>query len=137
MHHLPHHLKDMYFTTDHEWIWFEGSLATIGLASFKLTGYKKIAAYFLVDPEGPIKAGTTVASFEYGDYVVDLQMPVTGRILEWNKSLFGESPVHMLESINQFTWIARILPASPSDKAGLLQATQYKPLLKTYGAINY
>jgi glycine cleavage system H protein len=136
MHRLPHQPEELYFTADHEWILFEGSLATIGLASFKLTGYKKISAHFLIEPEGLIRAGSPVASFEYGDYVIDLQMPVTGRIMQWNKSLFGESPVHMLESINQFTWIARIIPVDPCDRTGLLHATHYKPLLKTYGVVN-
>lgn len=137
MHRLPNHLKELYFTADHEWIRFEGSTATIGLASFKLTGYKKISAYFLAEIDGLITAGTPVASFEYGDYMIELQMPVTGRIMQWNKSLFEETATHMLDSINQYTWIARISPASPYERTGLLQAIQYKPLLKAHGVVNY
>jgi len=130
-------LKELYFTTDHEWIRFEGSVAAIGLASFKLTGYKKITAHFFTETEDIIAAGTPIASFEYGDYVIDLQMPVKGRIMLWNKTLFMESPINMLGSINQFTWIARIIPATPYERTGLVQAIYYKPLLKAHGLVNY
>ena len=137
MHRLPNHLKELYFTASHEWIRFEGSVAAIGLAGFKLTGLKKIAAHFFLETEDIIAAGTPVASFEYGDYVIDLQMPVTGRIMLWNKALFTESANNMLVSINQFTWIARIVPATPYERSGLVQAIHYKPLLKAHGVVSY
>jgi glycine cleavage system H protein len=137
MHRLPHHLKELYFTPDHEWIRFEGAVATIGLAAFKLTGYKKISAHFFTESDDMIAAGTPVASFQYVDYVIELQMPVTGRIMHWNKSLFAESSTNMLAAINQFTWIARITPAIPYERTGLLQAIHYKPLLKAHGLVSY
>jgi glycine cleavage system H protein len=136
MHRLPNHLRELYFTPDHEWIRFEGSVATIGLSSFKLTGYKKISAYFFMESEDVIAAGTPVASFEYADYIIELQMPVTGKIMQWNKTLFAESAINMLGAINQFTWIARITPATPYERTGLMQAIHYKPLLKAHGLVN-
>lgn len=133
MHRLPGHLKELYFTPDHEWIRFEGSVASAGLSFFKLTGYRKISAYFLTDQEGMLEAGTPIASFEYGDYAIDMQMPVKGRILGWNRSLLDEPASIMLDSINQFTWIARIMPAMPFERSGLQQAVHYQPLHRVYG----
>ena len=49
-----------------------------------------------MESDGVIDAGTPIASFEYADYVINLQMPVTGRIMLWNKTLFAESPINML-----------------------------------------
>jgi len=90
-----------------------------------------------MESDGVIDAGTPIASFEYADYVINLQMPVTGRIMLWNKTLFAESPINMLGAINQFTWIARIIPATPYERTGLSHAIYYKPLLKVHGLVNY
>jgi glycine cleavage system H protein len=133
MHRLPSHLRELFFTAGHDWIRFEGSTASIGLSSFKMTGYKKISSHFLTDLEGVIDAGTPVASFEYIDSVVDLLMPVTGRIMAWNTQLLKDSASNMLVSINQYNWIARIAPATPYERKGLIQAIHYKPLLKVHG----
>jgi len=33
--------KDLYYTKAHEWVTFKGTIAYIGIAGFKLTGFRE------------------------------------------------------------------------------------------------
>ena len=44
--------KDLYFTKDHEWIDFQGSVAYVGISYFKLIGFKEIQELIFIDPTG-------------------------------------------------------------------------------------
>ncbi|HEX7847999.1 MAG TPA: hypothetical protein VF476_19505, partial [Chitinophagaceae bacterium] len=62
--------KDIYFTTDHEWIDFRGSIAYTGICGFKLLGFKELHEVTFHEPGVFRKKGEVIASIRYNDYQV-------------------------------------------------------------------
>ncbi|NCU04288.1 MAG: hypothetical protein GXC73_09910, partial [Chitinophagaceae bacterium] len=76
--------KDLYFTNDHEWIDFQGSVAYTGICKFKLTGFKAIQELAYTDATGFKQKGEMLATIRYNDYLITAHMPVTGKIIQLN-----------------------------------------------------
>lgn len=79
--------KDLYYTKDHEWIDFQGSVAYVGISNFKLTGFKEIHEVIFNDPTGFKHKGDLIASIKYNDYQVEVAMPVDGKLIKVNTDL--------------------------------------------------
>jgi glycine cleavage system H protein len=121
---------DLYYTSDHEWINFQGSVAYVGICPFKLKGIQKIERLVLEEESGLKKKGERIATIHYDDYTIPICMPVDGKILNINNKLTGGEHNVLLQSPDQLGWIARVSPTQPYERKGLLQSEQYKKLLR-------
>lgn len=121
--------KDLYFTNDHEWIDFKDNVAHMGICSFKLKGIKAIEKIDFVEAGGLFKANEVIGSIYYGEYKIDIHIPVTGRILSFNEALSTGDAGLLLTQPENAGWFAVIVPGSPNDRTGLLMSEQY--LIKT------
>lgn len=121
--------KDLYFTNDHEWIDLHGSVAYMGICSFKLIGIKAIEKIDFVEAGKLFKANEVIGSFYYNEYKIDIHIPVAGRILSLNEALSNENADILLAQPENEGWFALIVPASPYDRKGLIMSEQYR--LKT------
>jgi glycine cleavage system H protein len=122
--------KDLYYTKDHEWINFQGSVAYVGVCPFKLKGIEKIERLEFEEADWLKKKGEVIATLYYDDYAIPVCMPVDGRIINLNdKLIIGDHDV-LLQSPDNTGWIALIAPARPYEREGLLQSEQYKTLLR-------
>jgi glycine cleavage system H protein len=79
--------EDLYFTEDHEWIDFQGSVAYIGVSGSKLTGIRKIDKIILPEIGAFFNANEVIGSLSNGEYKIDVHMPVSGRVLSCNEEL--------------------------------------------------
>jgi glycine cleavage system H protein len=59
--------RNLYFTRDHEWIDFQGSIAYTGVCPFKLKGIKNIDKIVFSQSGIICKAGDTIGSIYYAD----------------------------------------------------------------------
>ena len=119
--------KDVYYTSDHEWIDFQGSVAFAGICRFKLTGFKQIQQLsWTGDPTGFKKRGEIVANLKYNEYVITVHMPVEGKILEINSKLLSGNLNLLLDCAETTGWLFRLSPAQPHDRTGLLLPKQYQ-----------
>ena len=121
--------KDLYFTNDHEWIDFQGSVAYIGICPFKLKGIKAIEKIDFVEAGGLLKANEVIGSIYYGEYKINIHIPVTGKIVSYNEPLSTGNRELLLAQPENEGWFALIVPASPYDRKGLIMSEQYR--LKT------
>lgn len=117
--------RDLYYTTDHEWIDFQGSVAYVGLCSFKLKGIKQIQEVVVTDAKDLLKSGDVIASILYEDYKIDVHMPVDGRVVQINDVILGGNHEMVLQQPENNGWIALVVPASPYDRKDLLISEQY------------
>ena len=117
---------DIYYTADHEWIDFQGSVAYIGVCSFKLTGFREVQQIHLKEFDGFRKKSDVIATIRYNDYLIELHMPVDGKIVEVNESLVSGNPNLLLQYPEGAGWIAKIVPAQPYERKELLLPTQYQ-----------
>lgn len=121
---------DLYYTSDHEWISFQGSVAYVGVCPFKLKGIVKIERLNFEEDAGLKKKGEVIATLYYNDYTINVCMPVDGKVINLNDKLLSGDHNLLLQSPDQLGWLARISPAQPYERKGLLHSEQYKKLLR-------
>ena len=118
--------RDQYFTTDHEWIDFQGTVAYIGICKFKLTGFKQIQELKFIDASGFKKQGEVIATVRYNDCLVEVHMPVDGKLMQVNEKLVSGNPNILLDCAESSAWLAFIQPSLPHERNDLLMPKQYQ-----------
>ena len=118
--------RDQYFTKDHEWVDFQGAVAYIGICKFKLTGFKQIQELKFIDASGFKKQGEVIATVRYNDYLVEVHMPVDGKVVQVNDKLVKGNPNILLDCAESSGWVAYIVPALPHERKDLLMPKQYQ-----------
>ena len=126
MHHPSSNSRDQYFTRDHEWIDFQGTVVYVGICQFKLTGFKQIHEINFNELSGFKKQGEVIASVKYNDYLVEAHMPVDGKVLEVNEELVTGDLNILLRGDERNAWIALIVPSMPHERKDLLLPEQYQ-----------
>jgi glycine cleavage system H protein len=116
--------RDLYFTRDHEWIDFQGSVAYVGVCSFKLLGFKDVQQIFFNETSATIIRGEVITTIQYDDYLIDVHMPVHGKIIEFNETLLHSKNL-LLDKPLHNGWVALIAPSGPSERSDLLLPSQY------------
>ena len=123
--------KHLYYTHDHEWIEFQGSVAYVGICSFKLTGFKEIQEIVFHEISGFKKQGEVIATVKYNDYEIAVHMPVDGKLVEVNEKLVNGDQNYLLENPENNGWIVLIVPSEPEERKDLLLTGQYLPNCKS------
>jgi glycine cleavage system H protein len=115
-------MRDLYYTCDHEWIDFRGTVAYIGICNFRLLGIKQIKKIVFSKTTGFKNQGEVIAIIHGKDCKVPVHMPADGKIISLNdyKPLVDQS---MSENDR---WLALIGLAKPYERKGLMQFEQYK-----------
>jgi glycine cleavage system H protein len=117
--------KDLYYTNDHEWIDFQGTIAYTGVCGFKLLGFKEVQQIIFNEPSGFKRKGEVIATIRYRDYQIESHMPVDGKILEVNDSLSNGNGNILIAQPENSGWIAKIIPAQPYERKDLLMPKDY------------
>ena len=122
---IPENLK---YTKDHEWVKFDGDIATIGITSFAQSELGDIV-FVEVDTEGELlDAEEVFGTIEAVKTVSDLFMPVSGEVLEFNEDL-EDSPELINSSPYDEGWIIKSTISDDTDLSSLLSAKEYKNLI--------
>ncbi|HEY2347794.1 MAG TPA: hypothetical protein VGH64_02200 [Puia sp.] len=116
--------RDLYFTRDHEWIDFQGSVAYVGVCSFKLLGFKEVQQISFKKTSASIEKGEVIATIRYDDYLIDAHMPVHGKIIEFNETLLHSQHLLLNKPLHN-GWLALIAPSCPSERLDLLLPLLY------------
>lgn len=118
--------RDLYYTSDHDWIDFQGKVAYVGVCRFKLTGFREVQQLVVTEPLGFKAKGQIIATIRYNDYIVDARMPVDGKVVQLNDLLLTGDYSILAQQPEHNGWIALIIPAAPKDRDQLLSPEQYK-----------
>ena len=122
---IPENLK---YTKDHEWVKFDGDIATIGITSFAQSELGDIV-FVEVDTEGELlDAEEVFGTIEAVKTVSDLFMPIAGEVLEFNEDL-EDSPELINSSPYDEGWIIKSTISDDTDLNSLLSAEEYKNLI--------
>ena len=122
---FPENLK---YSKDHEWVRVEGNIGYIGITEFA-QGELGDIVYVEIETEGEQLAKEEVfGTVEAVKTVSDLFMPISGKILEFNKNLEANP-----ESVNKDPygdgWMVKVEISNASELNDLLDATAYKALI--------
>ncbi len=119
---------DVKYTKEHEWIRVEGDVAYVGITDYAQEQLGDIVFVDIPTVDETLAAGDTFGTIEVVKTISDLFLPVSGTVLEQNKTL-ADQP----ELVNQDPygegWIIKIKPSEDADFSQLLDAEAYKALV--------
>lgn len=122
---IPENLK---FTKDHEWVSVNGNIATIGITDYAQGELGEIV-FVDVQTEGEdLAEGESLGAIEAVKTVADVFMPVSGKVVEFNKELEG-APQLVNQDPYGKGWIVKVEMSDPSEVDGLLDAEAYAALI--------
>ena len=117
--------KELKYSKDHEWIKVEGNIGTCGITDHAQELLTDVVFVELPRAGNFIPRGERAAVIESVKAVSDVYSPVSGKVLEVNKSL-EESP----EAINADPygdgWIYRIELSDEDELSSLMDAAAYQ-----------
>jgi glycine cleavage system H protein len=122
--------KNRFYTKDHEWIDFEGTVAYCGVCTFKLKGIHEIDKLVFKTTNGFKQQGEILATIKYDDYLIPIHMPVSGKIIKVNEELISDKTHKLLSNAEGNNWFALISPAQPYDRSFLVLPLKYRISLK-------
>lgn len=122
---IPSNLR---YTREHEWIRVEGNEAYVGITDYAQSELGEIV-FVDVDCIGEtIQQGEVFGSVEAVKTVSDLNMPVTGEVLEFNETL-NDQPELVNNDPYGEGWMIKISVNDPAELDNLLDAEGYKAIL--------
>lgn len=122
---FPTNLK---YTSEHEWIRVEGDVAYVGITDYAQSELGEIV-FVDVDSIGEtIGQGEVFGSVEAVKTVSDLNMPVTGEVLEFNEVL-NDQPELVNNDPYGEGWMIKISVADAAELDKLMDAAAYEASL--------
>jgi glycine cleavage system H protein len=121
----PDNLK---YTKDHEWVRTEGNVATIGITDFAQGELGDIVYVDVSTVGDEINREEIFGTVEAVKTVSDLFMPVSGKIIEFNKSL-DVNPDSVNKDAYGNGWMIKVEMNNPSELNDLLSAADYLKLI--------
>ena len=122
---IPENLK---YTNEHEWIRVEGGTAYVGITDFAQNELGEIVFVEVETVGETLSAGAVFGTVEAVKTVSDLNMPVSGEVLEFNENL-NDHP----EAVNQDPygegWMIKISVPNPAELDALLDAEVYTAII--------
>lgn len=120
--------ENLRYTREHEWIRVEGSEAFVGITDYAQSELGEIV-FVDVDTIGEtIAQGEVFGSVEAVKTVSDLNMPVTGEVLEFNEEL-NDHPELVNSDPYGKGWMVKVTVNDPSELDNLLDAAAYKAII--------
>lgn len=122
---IPSNLK---YTNDHEWIRVEGDVAYVGITDYAQSELGEIV-FVDIDTVGEtIGQNEVFGSVEAVKTVSDLNMPVTGEVLEVNEAL-NDQPELVNNDPYGEGWMIKIAMKDAAELDTLLDAEGYKAII--------
>lgn len=116
------------YTREHEWIRVEGNEAYVGITDYAQSELGEIV-FVDVNTVGETVAQNEVfGSVEAVKTVSDLNMPVTGEVLEFNEAL-NDQPELVNNDPYGEGWMVKITVSDPAELDTLLDAPAYEQLI--------
>jgi glycine cleavage system H protein len=122
---IPTNLR---YTNEHEWIRVEGNMAYVGITDYAQSELGEIV-FVDINTEGETLGQNEVfGSVEAVKTVSDLNMPVSGEVLEINETI-NDQPELVNNDPYGEGWMIKISVANPAELDTLLDAEGYQALI--------
>ncbi len=119
---------ELRYTKEHEWIRVEGDVAYVGITDYAQSELGEIV-FVDINTEGEtVNQNEVFGSVEAVKTVSDLNMPVTGEVLEVNETI-NDQPELVNNDPYGEGWMIKIQVADHAELDTLLDATAYQALI--------
>lgn len=116
-------LKDLKYSSSHEWVKLEGNVATIGISDYAQESLGSIV-YVDADLGQEVKKGQDFGVVESVKAASDLIAPLSGKIIEMNQDVI-DAP-ELLNEDSYTNWIIKLEIIDQTEYDKLLDADQYE-----------
>ena len=116
---------ELRYSSDHEWVRMESSLARIGITDFAQDALGYVVYVELPEVGLVVTANSAFAEIESTKSVSDVFAPVSGEVIEVNDVL-EERPELVNEEPYGDGWICVIQPSAEAELDELMDAESYK-----------
>lgn len=120
--------EDIRYTSEHEWIRVKGDEAFVGITDFAQSELGEIVFIDVPTLGETIGQGEVFGSIEAVKTVSDLNMPVSGEVLEINEALDAQPELVNNDPYGE-GWIIRIAVKDASELDKLMDAQAYQTIL--------
>ena len=122
---IPANLR---YTSEHEWIRVEGNEAFVGITDYAQSELGEIVFVDVNTVGENVAQGEVFGSVEAVKTVSDLNMPVSGTVLEFNEAL-NDQPELVNNDPYGEGWMVKITVNDPAELNNLLDAASYEKLI--------
>ena len=122
---IPANLR---YTSEHEWIRVEGNEAFVGITDYAQSELGEIVFVDVNTVGENVAQGEVFGSVEAVKTVSDLNMPVSGTVLEFNEAL-NDQPELVNNDPYGEGWMVKITVNDPAELNNLLDAAGYQKLI--------
>jgi len=119
---------DIRYTSEHEWIRVEGDEAFVGITDYAQSELGEIVFVDVPTLGETVGQGEVFGSIEAVKTVSDLNMPVTGEVLEINGALDAQPELVNNDPYGE-GWIIRISVKDAAELDALMDAAAYEASL--------
>jgi len=116
------------YTSEHEWIRVEGDEAFVGITDYAQSELGEIVFIDVPTLNETVGQGEVFGSIEAVKTVSDLNMPVSGEVLEINGALDAQPELVNNDPYGE-GWIIRIAVKDPAELESLMDAKAYEASL--------
>ena len=116
------------YTSEHEWIRVEGNEAFVGITDYAQSELGEIVFVDVNTVGETVAQGDVFGSVEAVKTVSDLNMPVSGAVLEFNEAL-NDQPELVNNDPYGEGWMVKITVNNPAELDSLLDADGYEKLI--------
>ena len=116
------------YTSEHEWIRVEGNEAFVGITDYAQSELGEIVFVDVNTVGETVAQGDVFGSVEAVKTVSDLNMPVSGEVLEFNEAL-NDQPELVNKDPYGEGWMVKITVNDPAELNNLLDAAGYQKLI--------
>jgi glycine cleavage system H protein len=120
---VPENLK---YTNSDEWLLIDGNIATIGVTDYAQDQLSDVVFVEITVEKGQtVKKQTHVATIESVKAAADVNLPVSGTVLEVNESL-PNSPELVNSDPYEKAWMLKVELSDLSELSSLMDAKAYE-----------
>ena len=122
---IPANLR---YTSEHEWIRVEGNEAFVGITDYAQSELGEIVFVDVNTAGENVAQGEVFGSVQAVKTVSDLNMPVSGTVLEFNEAL-NDQPELVNNDPYGEGWMIKVTVDNPAELDTLLDAAGYEKLI--------
>jgi len=125
---VPENLK---YTNSDEWLLIDGNIATIGVTDYAQDQLSDVVFVEIAVEKGQtVKKQTHVATIESVKAAADVNLPVSGTVLDVNESL-PNSPELVNSDPYEKAWMLKVELSDPSELSSLMDTKAYEDYRST------
>ena len=120
--------EDYMYTEDHEWVYIEDGVATIGISEYAAGELGDIVYVELPEVDANVQQTDPIGTIEAVKTVAELFSPISGKVIEINGDLVDD-PEIINRSPYEDGWFVKIKMIDKGELDGLLDYGKYQEFL--------